>query len=75
MDEVYLDPVGGPQSTTPADTVPFTGTVDAGQSYTQTETLTFPSTVGQYIVRVVTDADQNVQELSFANNTGTSPHH
>jgi len=72
LDRVYLDPVGGPQSTTPADTVPFNGTVNAGQSYTQTDTLTFPSTVGQYTVRVVTDANQFVQELSFFNNTGTS---
>ena len=43
LDQVYLDPVGGPQSTTPADTVTFDGTINAGQSYTQTDTLTFPS--------------------------------
>jgi RHS repeat-associated protein len=72
VDQVYLAPVGGPQSTTPAATVPFTGTVNAGQSYTQTATLSFPATVGQYIVRVVTDASQSVEELSFTNNTGTS---
>ena len=72
LDQIYLDPVGGPQSTTPADTVPFTGTVNAGQIYTQTDTLTFPSTVGQYTVRVVADSNQFVQELSFFNNSGTS---
>ena len=70
VDQVYLDPVGGPQSTTPADSVTFTGTVNAGQSYTQTDTISSPSTVGQYIVRVVTDSGQSVQELSFTNNTG-----
>jgi hypothetical protein len=72
LDQVYLDPVGGPPSTTPADTVPFTGTVNAGQSYNQSDTLPLPATVGQYTVRVVTDANQTVQELSFSNNTGTS---
>ncbi len=72
LDQVYLDPAGGPRSTTPADTVPFTGTVAAGQSYTQSDSLHLPATVGQYIVRVVTDADQSVQELSFSNNTGTA---
>ena len=72
QDQVYLDPVGGPQSTTPADTASFTGTVNAGQSYTRTETLFFPATVGPYVVRVVTDAGQSIQELSYANNTGTS---
>ena len=72
VDQVYLDPVGGPQSSTPADSVTSHGTVNAGQSYTQTDTLTFPSTVGQYLVRIVTDAGQSIQELSFTNNTGTS---
>ncbi len=72
VDQVYLDPAGGPQSTTPADSVTFTGTVDAGQSYTQTDTIPSPSTVGQYVVRVVTDSGQSVQELSFSNNTGVA---
>ena len=72
VDQIYLDPVGGPQSTTPADSVTFTGTVNAGQSYTQTDTISSPSTVGQYIVRVVTDSGQSVQELSFSNNTGVA---
>ena len=72
LDQIYLDPVGGPQSTTPADSVTFTGTVNAGQSYTQTDTIPSPSTVGQYIVRVVTDSGQSVQELSFSNNTGVA---
>src|SRR5262249_6742494 len=72
LDAIYLDRVGGPQSTTPADTVAFTGTVNAGQSYTQTATLQAPSTVGQYVVRVVTDANQFLQELAFSNNTGVS---
>ncbi len=73
VDQIYLDPVGGPQSATPADSVTFNGTVNAGQSYTQTDTLESPSTVGQYVVRVVTDSGQNVQELSFSNNTGVAP--
>ena len=72
VDQIYLDPVGGPQSTTPADSVTFNGTVNAGQSYTQTDTIPSPSTVGQYIVRVVTDSGQSVQELSFSNNTGVA---
>ena len=46
--------------------------MNAAQSYTQTDTLQFPSRVGQYAVRVVTDSNQKVQELSFANNSGTS---
>ena len=61
------------QSSTPADSVTFTGTVDAGQSYTQSDTITSPSTVGQYVVRIVTDSGQSVQELSFTNNTGVAP--
>ena len=72
LDQVYLDPVGGPQSSSPVATVTFTGTVNAAQSYLQTATLSFPSTVGQYIARVVTNTDQSVEELSFSNNTGTS---
>ncbi len=72
VDQVFLDPVGGPPSTTPADTVPFTGTVNAGQSYSNNATISFPSTIGQYIVRVVTDAADNIQELSFSNNAGVS---
>jgi YD repeat-containing protein len=73
VDQIYLDPVGGPQSATPADSVTFTGTVDAGQSYTQTDTISSPSTVGQYIVRIVTDSGQSLQELSFTNNSGVAP--
>ena len=72
VDQVYLDPVGGPQSSTPADSVTFNGTVNAGQGYTQTDTIPSPSTVGQYIVRVVTDSGQSVQELSFSNNSGVA---
>ena len=73
LDEVFLDPVGGPQSSTPADTIAYNGVVNAGQSYTRTDSLQFPATVGQYVVRVVTDSNQNIQELSFANNSGVSP--
>ena len=72
LNQVFLDPVGGSLSTTPVDTVPFSGTVNAGQSYTQADTLVLPATVGQYNVRIVTDSNQFVQELSFANNTGTT---
>jgi protocatechuate 3,4-dioxygenase beta subunit len=72
VDQVYLDPVGGPQSTTPADSVTFNGTVNAGQSYNQTDTIPSPSTVGQYAVRVVTDSGQTVQELSYSDNTGVA---
>ena len=64
--------MGGPQSSTPADTIAFNGVLNAGQSYTQTDSLQFPATVGQYVVRVVTDANQNVEELSYSNNTGVS---
>jgi RHS repeat-associated protein len=70
VDQVDLDPAGGPQSTTPVDSVTFTGTVKAGQSYTQTDTIPAPSAVGQYFVRVVTDSGRSVQELDFNNNTG-----
>ena len=70
VDQVYLDPAGGSQSTTPVDSLTFTGTLDPGQDYTQTATLTAPTTVGQYFVRVVTDSGQSVQELSYTNNTG-----
>jgi hypothetical protein len=72
FDQVYFDPLGEPQSAAPADSVQFSGTLNAGQSYTQTDTLSPPSIVGQYTVRVVTDADQSVQEQSYSNNTGTS---
>src|SRR5208337_2893146 len=72
VDQVYLDPAGGPQSTTPAGSVTFTGTVNAGQGYTQAATIPSPSTVGQYVVRVVTDSGQSVQELSFTDNTGVA---
>ncbi|MFI5458474.1 MAG: SdrD B-like domain-containing protein [Isosphaerales bacterium] len=70
VDQIYLDPAGGPQSSSPADSVTFTGTVNAGQSYTQTDTMTSPSAVGLFFVRVVTDSGQSVQELNFNNNTG-----
>ena len=36
------------------------------------DSLTFPSTVGQYIVRIVTDAAASIQELNYSNNTGTA---
>ena len=72
IDRIYLDPVGGSQSSTPIDSVTFSGSLDPGQSYTQTDAIQFPSAVGQYIVRVVTDANQTVQESDFANNTGLS---
>jgi RHS repeat-associated protein len=72
LDQVFFDPVGGPQSTTPAGSAPFNGPVNPGQSVTQTDTLQFPAAVGQYIVRVVTDTGHTVEELSFSNNTGTA---
>jgi len=72
-DEVFLDPVGGTLSTTPIDTVYYTSSdLDAGASYTQSDQVTLPTQTGAYTVRVVTDADQSVQELSYNNNTGTS---
>ncbi len=72
VDQVYLDPAGGPQSTTPVDSVTFTGSVNPGQSYTQTATIPSPTAVGQYFVRVVTDTEPSVEELSFTNNTGVA---
>jgi hypothetical protein len=72
LDDIYLDPFGGPQSATPADSVSFSGTVDAGQSYSENDTLTAPAIVGQYTVRVVTDTNQAIQELDYTNNTGSS---
>ncbi len=69
IDQIYLDPKGGGLSSTPVDSIAFNGVVSPGQSYTQTDSLPFPSTVGQYVIRVVTDSNQNVQELSFANNS------
>ena len=72
-DSIYLDPIGGPQSTKPVDTVRFTGVVNPGLGYTQSDnTIPSPSTVGQYLVRVVTDGGQSVQELNFSNNSGTA---
>jgi RHS repeat-associated protein len=72
VDQIYLDPAGGPQSTTPADSVTFTGAVNAGQSYMQSDTIPSPSNVGQYMVRVVIDTGQSVQELSYSDNTGVA---
>ena len=72
VDQVYLDPAGGAESTTPVDSVTFTGTLTPGQSYTQTATISSPSAVGQYFVRVVTDSGQSVQELDSNNNTGVA---
>ncbi len=72
VDQLYLDPAGGPQATSPADSVTFTGTLDAGQSYTQTDTIPSPTTVGAYVVRVVTDPGQSVQELTYSDNSGVS---
>ena len=72
VDDVYLDPAGGPQSTTPADSVSFTALVAPGQSYTQSDTITAPSNVGEYFVRVVTDSGASVQELAYSNNTGVA---
>ncbi len=72
VDQIYLDPAAGPESATPADSVTFTGTINPGKSYTQTDTVQTPSTVGQYVVRVVTDSGQSIEELSYTNNTGAA---
>ena len=72
VDQIYLEQVGGPQATTPVDSLTFTGTVNAGQSYSETDTVPSPSTVGQYNVRVVTDAGQSIQELNYSDNTGVA---
>ncbi len=72
MDEVFLDPAGGSESTTPVDALTFTGSLNPGQSYTQNVTIQSPSSVGQYFVRVVTDSGESVQELSYTNNTGVA---
>ena len=53
VDQVFLDPAGGAESTTPVDSLTFTGSLGPGQSYTQTATIQSPSSVGQYFVRVV----------------------
>jgi len=74
VDQIYLDPAGGPQSTTPVDSVTFTGTVNPNQSYTQTATIASPTAVGQYFVRVVTDSGQSIQELTYTNDTGVAGH-
>ena len=72
VDEVFLDPAGGSESTNPVDSVTFTGSLNPGQSYTQTVTIQSPSSVGQYFVRVLTDSGDSVQELSYTNNTGVA---
>ena len=72
VDEVFLDPAGGSESTTPVDSLTFTGSLNPGQSYTQNVTIQSPSSVGQYFVRVVTDSGDSVQELSYTNNTGVA---
>jgi len=51
------------------DTLAFNGSLAPGESYTRTELLSLPSQTGQYQVRVVTDPDQTIDELSTTNNT------
>ena len=76
VDQVYLDPVGGPQSTTPVESrLDFTGTVNPGQNYTQTAILLhLLSTVGQYAVRVVTDSGQNCRGVELREQHGDQRH-
>ena len=73
VDQVFFDRVGQPQSSTPVDTIVFNGSLDAGQSYTQSDLIAAPGTVGPYVVRVVTDSNHGAEELSFSNNTRTGP--
>jgi hypothetical protein len=70
-DDVYLDPVNGAKGGGLLDQVAFDSEVAAGQAYTQTATITLPTGVGQYNVRVVADADQQLQELAFNNNSAS----
>ena len=72
VDEVFLDPLNGAQGGGLVDTVAFNGSVAQGQTYTQDDTITLPTDIGQYNVRIVTDANQSIQELSYNNNSGTS---
>jgi hypothetical protein len=72
-DQVYLDPLNGAQGGGLVDTVTFTGgSLSPGQIYTQTDSITLPSAIGQYNVRIVADADEDLEELSFNNNSATS---
>ena len=71
-DDVYLDPLNGAQGGGLMDTVAYSGDLGAGQSYTQTASITLPEDIGKYNVRVVADAAQQLQELSYSNNTCTS---
>ncbi len=65
-DQVYV-------GSTLVDTVAYAGgTLAPGASYTQSDTVSLPTNVGQYVVRVVTDPDQFVQELSFDDNAATA---
>jgi hypothetical protein len=72
-DQVYLDPLNGASGGGLIATVQFTGSLDVGASYTQNATIALPNSIGQYAVRVVTDTNNQLQELSFQNNSLTGP--
>jgi len=72
VDEVYLDPLNGAQGGGIVDTIAFNGNLNPGQTYTQNDTIALPGDVGQYNLRIVTDPDQSIQELSYGNNTGVA---
>ena len=72
VDRVFIDQVGQSPSSTLVDKIAFDGNLGPAASYTQSATLTAPSISGEYIVRVVTDQDQFVEELSFSNNSGAA---
>jgi len=74
VDQVYLDPVGGSQSSTrstrshsPAHSTPARAIPDGHDRS--------PSIIGQYFVRIVTDSDQSLEELNYSNNAGSLPSH
>ncbi|MDB5329637.1 MAG: hypothetical protein JWP03_788, partial [Phycisphaerales bacterium] len=72
-DQIYLDPTDGGTGGGLIDTISFNAELTAGGSYSQTQTITLPTAPGHYSVRIVADSGQDVQELSFNNNTLSSP--
>ncbi len=72
-DLIYLDPLNGAQGGGLMATVGYSGTgLAPGADYTASATIALPANLGQYDVRVVADAYQEVEEPSYANNTQTS---
>jgi hypothetical protein len=71
-DDLYLDPLDGQGGGGLVASIPYTGPLGAGASYSQSVAVPLPTTAGRYSVRLVVDADQNLEELSFGDNTAVA---